>query len=131
MDTIQTQALLRSARNTEKSPRDLRRLIITQTPVEDHLLMLVRKTLKGLMIMIMIIHSQRKLEELEIEGQIKTLQTTLLLKSKEYSEESWRPEETYCHSDSSEMPPAKADLENSYGIINIFLNVYMKYAFGF
>ena len=34
--------------NTEKSTGDMRRLAVTQTPVKDHQLMLVRKTLKGL-----------------------------------------------------------------------------------
>ena len=29
----------------------------------------------------------------------------------EYSEESWRPEETCCHSDSSERPSANADVK--------------------
>ena len=46
-ETIQTTALLRSARNTKKSPGDLRRLAVTQAPVENHQLTLVRKTLKG------------------------------------------------------------------------------------
>ena len=32
--------------NTEKSPGDLRRLTVTQTPVKDHQLTLVRKTRK-------------------------------------------------------------------------------------
>ena len=34
--------------NTAKSPGDLRRLAATQTPVKDHQLMLMRKTLKEL-----------------------------------------------------------------------------------
>ena len=33
-------------RNTEKNPEDLRRLAVTQTPVKDHQLLLVWKTLK-------------------------------------------------------------------------------------
>ena len=32
--------------NTEKSPGDLRRLAVTQTPMKNYRLMLVRKTLK-------------------------------------------------------------------------------------
>ena len=32
--------------NTEKSPGDLRRFAVTQTPVENHQLILVQKTLK-------------------------------------------------------------------------------------
>ena len=42
METVQTTALLRSAsQNIEKSPRDLRRLAVTQTPVKDHQLKLI------------------------------------------------------------------------------------------
>ena len=37
VETIQTTALL----NTEKSPGDLRRLAVTQTPVENHQLTLM------------------------------------------------------------------------------------------
>ena len=38
------------SQNTEKSPGNLRRLVVTQTPVEDHQLMIVGKTLKGVII---------------------------------------------------------------------------------
>ena len=41
VETIQTTALLRSARIDEKNPGDLMRLAVTQTPVEDHQLTLV------------------------------------------------------------------------------------------
>ena len=41
VETIQTTALLRMAKNTEKSPGDLRRLAITQTPVKNHQLTLM------------------------------------------------------------------------------------------
>ena len=34
--TIQTTALFGIVQNTEKSPGDLRRLAVTQTPVKDH-----------------------------------------------------------------------------------------------
>ena len=34
----------------------------------------------------------------------------------EYSEEFWRPEETCCHSASSEIPSANADVKNSKGV---------------
>ena len=40
VETIQTTELLRTAR-TEKSPRDLKRLAVTQTSVKDHQLTLV------------------------------------------------------------------------------------------
>ena len=33
--------------NTEKSPGDMRRLAVTQTPAKNHQLTMVRKTLKG------------------------------------------------------------------------------------
>ena len=49
VETIQIATLLRTARilrNTEKSPGDLRRLSVTQTPVKDHQLKLMLKTLK-------------------------------------------------------------------------------------
>ena len=39
--------------NTEKSPGDLRRLAVSQTPVKDHRLMLMWKTLKGVKIITM------------------------------------------------------------------------------
>ena len=35
------------SQNTEKSPGDLRRLVVTQTPVKNHQLTLVWKTLKS------------------------------------------------------------------------------------
>ena len=40
--------MIKISQNTEKSPGDLKRLAVTQTPVNDHQLMLVRKTLKGI-----------------------------------------------------------------------------------
>ena len=42
VETIQTTALLKTA---EKSPGDLRRLAVTQTPVKDHQLTLMWTTL--------------------------------------------------------------------------------------
>ena len=41
VETIQTTALLRTAKNTETSPGDLRRLAVTQTPVKNHQLTLM------------------------------------------------------------------------------------------
>ena len=40
-------SIVEIGQNTEKSPGDLRRFAVTQTPVEDHQLNLPRKTLKG------------------------------------------------------------------------------------
>ena len=39
--------LIKIGQNTEKSPGDLKKLDVTQTPVEYHQLILVWKTLKG------------------------------------------------------------------------------------
>ena len=36
----------------------------------------------------------------------------------EYWDESWRLEETFCHSNSSEGPSANADVKNSQGVKN-------------
>ena len=46
VETNQTTALLRLAQNTEKNPGDLRRPAVTLTPVKDHQLKLMWKTLK-------------------------------------------------------------------------------------
>ena len=40
-------SIIKIGQNTEKNPGDFRRLAVTQTPGEDHQLMLVWKTLKG------------------------------------------------------------------------------------
>ena len=45
-------------------------------------------------------------EDLEVGSRVKTIQTTALLKTARYWEESWRLEETCCHSVSSEIPSA-------------------------
>ena len=63
--------------NTEKSPGDLRKVAVAQTPVKDHQLTLMWKTFK---------------------------------------DESWRLEETCCHSKSSEKPSANTDVKNSKGV---------------
>ena len=39
------EIIIENGQNTEKSPRDLRRLAVTQTPVKNHQLILMRKTL--------------------------------------------------------------------------------------
>ena len=46
---------------------------------------------------------------MEVGGRVETIQTTALLR------ESWRFEETYCHSNSSERLSANADVKNSQG----------------
>ena len=40
-------SIIKIGQNTEKGPEDLRRLAVTQTPIENHPLTLVWKTLKG------------------------------------------------------------------------------------
>ena len=45
-------SIIKIGQNTEKSPGDLRRLAISQTPVEKHQLKRVWKTLKGVIIII-------------------------------------------------------------------------------
>ena len=45
VETIQTTAIIENDQNTEKSPGDLRILAVTQSPVKDHQLTLMWKTL--------------------------------------------------------------------------------------
>ena len=58
----------------------------------------------------------KRMEKLEIRGRTETLQTTVL---PEYWEDHWRPEEIYCHSDSSEIPSVYAGGKNLQEIIII------------
>ena len=44
--------IVKFIQNTEKSPGDLRRLVLIQTPAESNQLTLVRKTFKGIIIII-------------------------------------------------------------------------------
>ena len=55
------------------------------------------------------------LEDLEVGGQVETIQNDCIT---EYWEESWRLEETCCHSNSSKSPSANADVKNSKGVNN-------------
>ena len=45
-------SIIKFNQNTEKSPGDMKRLAVTQTPVEIHQLMLMWKTLKGVIMKI-------------------------------------------------------------------------------
>ena len=56
----------------------------------------------------------QELEELEIRGRMKTIQTTALLGSARI--ESWRLEETCCHSDSSGKSFANAGVKTLKGV---------------
>ena len=49
------ESITESSQNPETSPGDLRRLAVTQTPVENHQLTLMRKTLIIIIIIIIII----------------------------------------------------------------------------
>ena len=52
------------------------------------------------------------LEDLELGGRVDTIQTTALLRTVRILKESWRLEETCCHSHSSEKPSANTDVKN-------------------
>ena len=52
-------------------------------------------------------------EDLEVGGRVETIQTTALLKTTRILGESWRLEETCCHSISSEKPSTYADVKTS------------------
>ena len=53
------------------------------------------------------------LEDLEVGGGVESIKQLHYWKRPEYWEESWRLEETCCHSDSSEKPSANTDVKNS------------------
>ena len=53
------------------------------------------------------------LEDLKVGGRVETIRTTYYWKRPVYWEESWRLEETCCHSISSERPSDVADVKNS------------------
>ena len=48
-------SIIKISQNTEKSHGNMRGFAVTQIPVEDHQFMLVRKTLKGVIIMLIIL----------------------------------------------------------------------------
>ena len=52
-------------------------------------------------------------EDLEIKGQVETIQSTVLSRSAEYWEESWRLEVTCYHSKSSDKSSTNAGVKNS------------------
>ena len=60
--------------------------------------------------------SLKGLEDLEVGGWVETIPTTALLRSLEYWKESWRLEETYCHSNFSGRQSANTDVKNSEGV---------------
>ena len=56
------------------------------------------------------------LEDLEVGLRVETIQMTALLRTARILDESWRPEETCCHSNSSVKPSVNADVKNSEGV---------------
>ena len=65
-ETIQNYSMAKINQNTEKSPGDLRRIAVTQTPVKDYQLMLTRSII---IIIIIIIISTSILLEIEKDGE--------------------------------------------------------------
>ena len=59
-----------------------------------------------------------RLEDLEIRGQVETIQSTELLSTATILRRSWRLEETCSRAKSSERPSANADVKNSQGLNN-------------
>ncbi len=53
------------------------------------------------------------LEDLEVGSRVETIQTTALLKKARILRESWRLQETCCHSIFSEKTSAYAEVKNS------------------
>ena len=53
------------------------------------------------------------LKDLEVGGQVETIQTTTLLRTARILRRILEFEETYCHSESSEKPSSNADVKNS------------------
>ena len=68
-------SIAKNGRNPETSPWDLRRLAVTQTPVKNHQLTLMWKTLKELIIIIIIINLKRETESLLIAAPNKAIRT--------------------------------------------------------
>ena len=53
------------------------------------------------------------LEDLEVGGRVETIQTTALLRMARILRRVLEIEETCCHTNLSERPPAEADMKNS------------------
>ena len=60
---------------------------------------------------------KRDLVGWRLEEELKPYRSQLYECRLGYLEESWRPQVTYCHSDSSETPSVKADVKNSQGLL--------------
>ena len=64
----------------------------------------------------------KNLEDLEVGGRVEIIQTTVLPSRPESWDESWRLEETCCHSNSSVKPTVNADVKNSKRVYNNNIN---------
>ena len=58
------------------------------------------------------------LKDLEVVGRVETIQNTTLLRTARILKESWRLEETCCHSYSRERLSTKTDVKYSQGVNN-------------
>ena len=61
------------------------------------------------------------LEDLEVDKQVETIQTTALLRTPRILRRIWTPEKTGYQSNSSEKPSANTDVKNSKGLKNIII----------
>ena len=59
---------------------------------------------------------RKRQEELEIRGNNQNYPDYNSVEISEHQEESWRPKETCCHSDSSKRPLAKDGMKNLQGV---------------
>ena len=85
-------SIIENGQNTEKSPGDFRRLAVTQSPVKNHQLTLMWKTIMIIMVLTIIPFvigafgtvTQGLLkgpEDLEIRGRVEAIKTTTLLRT--------------------------------------------------
>ncbi len=144
--TIQNKSIIENGQNTEKCPGDLSWLAVTQSPVKDHQLTLMWKTLinnnnniKRRISTWTLQENWKKLWNMKVTiipivvGAFGTVTKGLLKRledldewrrskrqhyweGSEYWEESRSLEGTCCHSNSSEKPSANADVKNSTGV---------------
>ena len=62
------------------------------------------------------------LEDLEVGERVETIQTTALLRRLQCGEESWKLEQSCCHTNSREIPSFNADVKNSREVNNNNIN---------
>ena len=71
----------------------------------------------------------KDLEDLGFFGRVETIQMTACWERSESWDESWRPEETCCHSDSSEKPSANIETGHDWVGKRIHWEMCKKYKF--